>query len=144
MRPIYREAVEQDACRQGQEKQARDEGRAAEVVLLGEQNEDEEDHANQHQAVEGSLDHDAGRYAAPAHARPPPQEVRPVDLPGPCRKDIVDRVPDENRCHKLPQGEHLLHPEYEPPTQGSDGKAGEINQYRGYQPSWLHGPQYAQ
>jgi hypothetical protein len=99
MRLIYRETVEQDACRQGKEDQTRDECRAAEVLLLREQNEDEEDHANQHQAVEGSLDHDAGGDAAPAHPRPPSQEMRPVDLPGPCRKDIVDRVPNENRCH---------------------------------------------
>ena len=108
--PIRFEAVEEDAGRQGHEDQARTEGRGAEVILPRERDEDEQDHADQHQAVEGSLYHDAGRHAAPADPGAPPQLVGPVDLAGPGRKDVVGHVSDKDRGHQLPQREHPLHP----------------------------------
>jgi len=61
---------------------------AAEELVLRKQKEDEQDHRDQHQAVEGSLDHNATRYAAPAHFCASTQIVGSIKLAGPSRQDV--------------------------------------------------------
>jgi len=130
--------------RQTQEGQHRNEGRDAEEAFLGEEKESQQDDADQHQAVEGPLDHYARHGAAPAHPRAPAEKVRPVDLSSARREEIVRHVPDEDRHESLPQRERLLRPQDAPPAQGPDRVPGEEDRGRRQEEQGIDGAQHPQ